>query len=63
MNFKEMFKHKWHVWFNHGMGQTDVYAPTLEEAKKNALAWCRKQKVLLERAKLDDMIYKVEETA
>lgn len=60
MDFKEMFKHKWHVWFNHGMGQTDVYAPTLEEAKKEAFSWCRKQKTLTERTSFADIIQKVE---
>ncbi len=60
MDFKEMFKHKWHVWFNHGMGQTDVYAPTLEEAQKEAFAWCRKQKSLTERTAFSDIIQKVE---
>ena len=24
MDFKHMYAHKWHVWFNHGEGQTDV---------------------------------------
>ena len=60
MDFKEMFKHKWHVWFNHGMGQVDVYAPTLEEAKKEAFSWCRKQKTLTERTSFADIIQKVE---
>ena len=60
MDFKEMFKHKWHVWFNHGMGQADVYAPTLEEAKKEAFSWCRKQKTLTERTSFTDIIQKVE---
>lgn len=63
MDFKEMFSHKWHVWFNHGMGQTDVYAPTLEEAQKEALAWSRKQKVLIERNSVEKMICKIEEIA
>lgn len=60
MDFKEMFKHKWHVWLKHGMGQIDVYAPNLEEAQKEAFAWCRKQKTLVERISLFDMIQKVE---
>lgn len=60
MDFKEMFKHKWHVWFNHGMGQADVYAPTLDEAQKEALAWCRKQKTLVEITPLSNIIQKVE---
>lgn len=60
MNFKEMFKHKWHVWFNHGMGQTDVYASTQEEAQKEAIAWHRKQNTLVDRVSLSNMIQKVE---
>ena len=63
MDFKKMFSHKWHVWFNHGMGQTDVYASTLEEARKEALAWCRSQKVLIERNSAEKMICKIEEIA
>ena len=55
-----MFKHKWHVWFNHGMGQIDVYAPTLDEAQKEAFAWCRKQKTLVEITPLSNIIQKVE---
>ncbi len=60
MDFKNMFSHKWHVWFNHGMGQTDVYASTLEEAQKEAIAWHRKQNTLVDRVSLSNMIQKVE---
>lgn len=63
MDFKNMFSHKWHVWFNHGMGQADVYAPTLEDACKEALAWSTKQKTLLDTRPLSNIINKVEQVS
>ena len=61
MDFKHMLKHKWHVWFNHGEGQADVYAPDLETAKKEAKAFCLKQKTLVDRRLFNDIIAKVEQ--
>lgn len=60
MDFKHMFAHKWHVWFNHGEGQADVYAPDLKTAEKEARAYCLKQKVLVDRHLFDDIIKKIE---
>lgn len=63
MDFKQMLKHKWHVWFNHGEGQTDIFAPTLEDAKKEAYAYVLKQKTLVDRHPFDDIIQKMEKVA
>lgn len=60
MDFKNMLKHRWHVWFNHGEGQADVYAPDAETAKKEAKAWCLKHKTLVDRRLFDNIICKIE---
>ena len=57
-----MFSHRWHVWFNHGMGQTDVYAPTFEEAQREAVAWCRKQMAMVDLLQFESLICKLEMT-
>lgn len=63
MDFESMYSHKWHVWFNHGEGQADVYAPDLETAKKEARAYCLKQKVLVDRHLFDNIIQRIEKVA
>lgn len=60
MDFKAMHAHRWHVWFNHGAGQVDVDAASLEDAKKEAYAQCLKHKTLVDRHLFDDIIQKVE---
>lgn len=59
MNLKDKFNHPWHVWFKHGEGQATVYASTPEEAKREALAYCRKQEVLVDTRSLDTMIARI----
>ena len=60
MDFKEMFKHAWRVWFNHGFGQTTVHAPDADTARKEAVAWCRKQQALVDTRDINDLVKKVE---
>lgn len=63
MDFKLMYSHKWHIWFNYGEGQTDVYAPDLPSAEKEARAYCLKQKVLVDRKPFNDIIAKIDMVA
>ena len=61
MDFKNMLKHRWQVWFNHGEGQAYVYAPDAVTAEREAKAWCLKHKTLVDRHLFDNIIAKIKQ--
>lgn len=60
MNILKQYEHMWKATYKRGEGTAIIYANSEEEAKKEALAHFRKQKMMVNFYTVDDIVAGVE---